>query len=116
MVDVAIIGLGAWGLCVLERTVSRARPGGELIRVHAIEPCEVGGAAYDAKQPDFLVLNNPCGQLSLYAPPDRDEETRAGKPTPGYGVGLFEWSQRRGYRWLDGCCVLDGEGTPISPR
>ncbi len=114
MIDVAVIGLGAWGLCVLERTVSRARSGGEQIRVHAIEPCEVGGVAYDAKQPDFLVLNNPCGQLSLYAPPERDEATRADTPTPGYGVGLFEWAQRRGYRWVDGRCVLDGEGTPIT--
>ena len=25
MIEMAIVGLGAWGLCVLERTVSRAR-------------------------------------------------------------------------------------------
>jgi uncharacterized NAD(P)/FAD-binding protein YdhS len=46
---------------------------------------------YSASQPDYLILNNPCGQLSLYAAPDEDED-------PAYALGLYEWAIKRGYR------------------
>ena len=109
MIDVAIVGMGAWGLCVLERTISRARSSGQQIRVHAIEPARVGGVAYDPAQPDYLVLNNACGQLSLYAPPVDDETM------PSYGLGLFEWARRRGYRWVGEECLISRVGTPVAP-
>ena len=70
MIEFAIVGLGSWGLCVLERTVSRARRSGTPIRVHVVEPGQLGGGVYATEQPDYLVLNNACGQLSLYASPD----------------------------------------------
>ncbi|HUJ67785.1 MAG TPA: FAD/NAD(P)-binding protein, partial [Acidimicrobiales bacterium] len=70
MTEFGIVGLGAWGLCVLERTVHRARKTGASVRVHVIEPGQLGGGVYSTSQPDFLVLNNACGQLSLYASPD----------------------------------------------
>ena len=38
MIEMAIVGLGSWGLCVLERTVSRARRVGTPVRVHVVEP------------------------------------------------------------------------------
>src|ERR1700689_1025867 len=93
MSEFAIIGLGSWGLCVLERTVNRARHVSSSIRVHVIEPGQLGGGVYSAAQPDYLVLNNPCGQLSLYATPDEDED-------PAYAMGLYEWALSRGYRRL----------------
>ena len=108
MIDVAIVGLGAWGLCVLERTISRSRSNGQQVRVHAIEPAHVGGVAYDVGQPDYLVLNNACGQLSLYAPPDDDETS------PSYGLGLFEWACRHGYRWVGEECLIGSGGTPVT--
>ena len=70
MIEFAIIGLGSWGLCVLERTVSRARMTTATVRVHVIQPGPPGGGVYSLDQPDYLVLNNACGQLSLYASPD----------------------------------------------
>ena len=82
MTEFAIVGLGPWGLCVLERTVSRARRISNHVRLHVIEPGELGGGVYAKEQPDYLVLNNPCGQLSLYASPDHDEN-------PPYAVGLY---------------------------
>jgi uncharacterized NAD(P)/FAD-binding protein YdhS len=91
MSEFAIVGLGSWGLCVLERTVYRARHLDASIRVHVIEPGQLGGGVYSAAQPDYLILNNPCGQLSLYAAPDHDDD-------PGYAVGLYEWALRQGYR------------------
>ncbi len=91
MIEFAIVGLGSWGLCVLERTVNRCRRIDTQVRVHVIEPGQLGGGVYSAAQPDYLLLNNPCGQLSLYASPDVDVD-------PGYAMGLFEWAVREGYR------------------
>ena len=51
--------------------------------IHVIEPGQLGGGVYSAAQPDYLILNNPCGQLSLYAAPDHDED-------PAYAVGLYD--------------------------
>ena len=84
MIEMAIVGLGSWGLCVLERTVNRARQVGTPVRVHVVEPGQLGGGVYAAEQPDFLVLNNACGQLSLYAAPDKDA-------LPPYAMGLHQW-------------------------
>jgi len=91
MSEFVIVGLGSWGLCVLERTVNRARRIDASVRVHVVEPGQLGGGVYSAAQPDYLILNNPCGQLSLYAAPEDDED-------PGYAVGLYEWALRQGYR------------------
>jgi uncharacterized NAD(P)/FAD-binding protein YdhS len=108
MIEFAIVGLGSWGLCVLERTVNRARHTTSSIRVHAIEPGQLGGGVYAMEQPDYLVLNNPCGQLSLYASPDPDED-------PPYAVGLYEWAVDRNYRWVGYECRIGTEGEPILP-
>lgn len=91
MSEFAIVGLGSWGLCVLERAVSRARQIDSSSRVHVVEPGQLGGGVYSAAQPDYLILNNPCGQLSLYAAPDFDED-------PPYAAGLYEWALNQGYR------------------
>lgn len=107
MIDVAIVGMGAWGLCVLERTISRARLTDHPIRVHAIESGVLGGAAYGPGQPDYFVLNNACGQLSLYASPDT-------AVTPGYSLSLFEWACSRGYRWVGDECRIGEGGRPIT--
>ena len=106
MIEFAIVGLGSWGLCVLERTVSRARRTSASIRLHVVEPGQLGGGIYAMQQPDYLVLNNPCGQLSLYASPDGDED-------PPYAVGLHEWAVEKGYRWVGYECRIGTEGVPI---
>jgi len=85
MTEFAIVGLGSWGLCVLERTVSRARLSEAPIRVHVVEPGQLGGGVYATEQPDYLVLNNACGQLSLYAATDN-------AMPPPYAIGLHEWA------------------------
>src|ERR1700733_2718124 len=108
MIEMAIVGLGSWGLCVMERTVRRAWRVRTPVRVHLVEPSQLGGGVYSAEQPDYLVLNNACGQLSLYASPDHDEE-------PPYAVGLYEWAVGRGYRWVDYECRIGAEGIPILP-
>jgi len=108
VIEFAIVGLGSWGLCVLERTVRCARRSGSDIRVHVVEPGQLGGGVYSSGQPDYLVLNNACGQLSLYASADHDEE-------PPYAVGLYEWAVGRGYRWVGYECRIDSKGSSILP-
>ena len=108
MIEMAVVGLGSWGLCVMERTVSRARRMGTPVRLHVVEPAQLGGGVYAAEQPDFLVLNNACGQLSLYAAPDGD-------PFPPYAVGLHAWAVVRGYRWVGYECRIGAGGDPILP-
>jgi hypothetical protein len=107
MVEVAIVGLGAWGLSVLERAVSvaRRRPR-TTVRLHVIEPGAPGGAQYSVDQPDYLVLNNACGQLSLYAAADH---------THADALGLYDWAVRTGYRWVGEECRIDPAGRPIEP-
>src|ERR1700734_2708997 len=106
MIEMAIVGLGSWGLCVMERTVRRAWRVRAPVRVHVVEPSQLGGGVYAAEQPDFLVLNNACGQLSLYAAPD-------GAALPPYAVGLHPWAVVRGYRWVGYECRIGAGGDPI---
>lgn len=106
--EFAIVGLGSWGLCVLERTVNHARHFDGSIRLHLVEPGQLGGGVYATEQPDFLVLNNPCGQLSLYASPEEGHH-------PSYAKGLYEWAVDQGYRWVGYECRRDPSGVEIRP-
>lgn len=106
--EFAIVGLGSWGLCVLERTVHHAHLTDSSIRVHVIEPGQLGGGVYSTAQPDYLILNNPCGQLSLYATPDYDAE-------PPYAKGLYEWAVERGYRRVGYEYRVNSGGEEILP-
>lgn len=112
MVKIAIVGLGPWGICALERIVSTARRGlrpGLEVEVHVVEPEVPGSGVYDVSQPDYLLLNNPCGQLSLYPFASEGDQ-------PPYGLGLYDWCVEQGYRWVGDQCVIDPSGSPIEPH
>jgi hypothetical protein len=112
LLRIAIIGLGPWGICALERVITGAHadlPPGVDVAVHVIEPGTPGSGVYDVTQPDYLLLNNPCAQLSLY--PFETEDYQ-----PCYGVGLYDWAVARGYRWIGERCVIDPAGQPIEPH
>jgi hypothetical protein len=112
LLRIAIVGLGPWGVCALERVVTTAReelrPGID-VAVHVIEPGTPGSGVYDVTQPDYLLLNNACRELSLYP-----FETEPDQPC--YGLGLFDWAVRRGYRWVGDRCAIDPTGQPIEPH
>ncbi len=74
-----------------------------------IEPGTPGSGVYDVTQPDYLLLNNPCGQISLY--PFASEADQ-----PGYGIGLYDWAVGQGYRWVGDACVRDPSGRAIDPH
>ncbi len=109
MLRIAIVGLGPWGVCALERVVTTAREElgpGVGIAVHVIEPGTPGSGVYDVSQPDYLILNNPCGELSLYPFETADDQ-------PCYSVGLYDWAVAEGYRWVGDRCLKDPKGQPI---
>ena len=111
MLRIAIVGLGPWGLCALERVVTLTRQDlsrGSEVAVHVVEPGTPGSGVYDITQPDYLLLNNPCGQLTLY--PFETESYQ-----PSYGVSLYDWVTARGYRWVGDRCAIDPSGDPIEP-
>jgi uncharacterized NAD(P)/FAD-binding protein YdhS len=78
------------------------------VRVHIVEPGTPGSGVYAVDQPDFLILNTPCGQVSLY--PWQDEG-----PSPQYAAGLFEWVTTTGYRWVGDTCQIGTAGREITP-
>jgi hypothetical protein len=109
--ELAVVGVGSWGLSALERLVTAAlrgeAPSGGFT-VHLIEPNPPGSGVYAADTPDYLLLNNPCGQLSLWA-----EE--AGIDLARYCVGLYDWASTEGYHW-DGWHCRQGPGRAITPH
>ena len=112
MLRIAIVGVGPWGLCALERVVTLARhdlPRGIDVTVHVVEPGTPGSGVYDITQPDYLLLNNPCGQLTLY--PFEAESCQ-----PSYGLSLYDWATAGGYRWVGNQCAVDPAGEPIEPH
>ena len=112
MLRIAIVGVGPWGVCALERVITTARQelrSGHDVAVHVIEPGSPGSGVYDVTQPDYLLLNNPCGQLSLYPFETEDDQ-------PCYAVGLYDWAVAQGYRWVGDRCAIDPRGQPIEPH
>ena len=107
MTEIAIIGLGSWGLSFLERIVTGSRAQWAPVRVHIVEPGTPGSGVYAVDQPDYLILNTPCGQVSLYPWEDTG-------PSPEYAVGLHEWVTATGYRWAGDSCQIGGSGREIT--
>jgi uncharacterized NAD(P)/FAD-binding protein YdhS len=101
-----MIGLGPWGLSALERLLegfdSQAGCRREAT-VHVIEPGRMGAGAYAAEQPDFFILNTPCGQHSLHPVAEQSS-------LPGF----FDWVQAQGYRWVGDRCQITSSGRPIT--
>lgn len=109
MTDVAIVGMGPWGLSVLERLVTGAieRPSsGHDLTVHVVEPGVPGSGVYGGPQPDYLILNTPCGQHSMYPFAAHDRA----------GMGFFEWAVASGYQWVGDRCDVTRRGRALTPH
>jgi uncharacterized NAD(P)/FAD-binding protein YdhS len=102
--SVAIIGLGSRGLGVLERIVALAgAEQAEQIIIHVIDPACTGAGVHDPGQPDYLLLNTTCGQVSMFP-----SQLSVGAATAGRGPNLHEWAVARGLR-------LAADGFSIGP-
>jgi uncharacterized NAD(P)/FAD-binding protein YdhS len=105
---VAIIGLGSRGLGVLERIAALA--GDEPVAVEVIDPSGTGAGVHDTGQPDYLLLNTTCGQISLF--PDRRS---VGTATAAQGPTLHEWAVSRGHRLAADGFTVGPEGRELRP-
>ena len=111
MTEVAVVGMGPWGLAVLERLVTGAIErgcGAPELTVHVIEPDEPGPGVYGGEQPDYLILNTPCGQHSMYPYPERASGRLA--------TGFYQWAVDSGYQWVGDRCQKSTSGTPLTPH
>lgn len=92
--SVAVIGLGARGLGVLERLVSLCRDLGAdrgRLCVEVIDPTCSGRGIHVREQPNYLRLHSPAGKVTMF--PDA-----ATLPGTGAGTGpsLLDWAVDRG--------------------
>jgi hypothetical protein len=111
LLRIAIVGLGPWGVCALERIVTTARRGlraGLEVEIHVIEPGTPGSGVYDPTQPDYLLLNSTCAAIALHPFADQAD-------LPSYCISLYDWADAQGYRWVGDFCSLDPSGRRIEP-
>jgi uncharacterized NAD(P)/FAD-binding protein YdhS len=108
--DIAVVGLGPWGLAFVERliAIAHADRSSDAITLHVIDPGAPGCGAFDTEQPDYLILNTPCGWHSVA--PELEP------PHPGTRQrSMMTWLLERDYRWEGDACRPGGSGRPVSP-
>jgi uncharacterized NAD(P)/FAD-binding protein YdhS len=104
-VSIAIIGL--------ERIVTLARLAGlapAQVRVEIIDPACTGAGVHDLSQPDYLLLNTTCSQVSMF--PD---SCTVGAATGLTGPSLYTWVTERGLRLAADGYTVGAAGRPIRP-
>ncbi|MFF7726392.1 FAD/NAD(P)-binding protein [Streptomyces sp. NPDC008001] len=108
---VCIIGFGSRGLGVLERIVTlTAAPewGGRPFTVDIVDSrCDATGI-HDPAQPDYLLLNTTCSQVSPFP-----EEATVGDTVGDRGPNLYAWVRERGLRLAEDGYTLGPVGREI---
>ncbi|HEY8472075.1 MAG TPA: FAD/NAD(P)-binding protein [Natronosporangium sp.] len=110
---VAIIGVGSRGLSVLERILTLAKRAGPAIgriTVALVDPRCDGAGVHATDQPDYLLLNTTCAQVSMF--PDA---ATVGDELDAPGPSLYEWATARGLRLAADGYTVGGEGRPLRP-
>lgn len=113
--NIAIIGIGPYGLCVLETLLRYLRDdtnqfylGSDVIRIHIIDPNQPGSGVHEMDLPDYLLLNTACGQLDLFG----SRYFSGAKPAPM--LNFLAWLRRENYT-IDhnGQIEISGSGREI---
>ncbi|HEY7143967.1 MAG TPA: FAD/NAD(P)-binding protein [Streptosporangiaceae bacterium] len=110
---IAIIGLGSRGLSVLERIITLAKlagPAAGRLRVDLVDPSCAGAGVHDPGQPDYLLLNTTCAQVSMF--PDA---CTVGADVDAPGPSLHEWVTSRGLRLAADGFTVGASGRAIRP-
>lgn len=109
---IAIIGCGPRGLSLLERLISVAAVSGQTIDVSLVEPGELGVGMHRTDQPDYLLLNTVCSQLTAFT-------DHSMLDTDGLlygGPSLFEWCRQRDIRVAADGYRCGDTGRPVQPH
>jgi methylaspartate mutase epsilon subunit len=88
---IALVGTGPRGVAVLERLAARLteRPPARPVEILALDAVEVGcGRIWRTDQPEYLLMNTPAGEVTMFSGPPDD-----GPPRAGAGPSLGEWWQ-----------------------
>ncbi|MGW7489057.1 FAD/NAD(P)-binding protein [Streptomyces sp. NPDC054786] len=110
--SVAIVGAGSRGLGIFERLVAHCLDRPAPLTVHLIDPQPFGAGFHLPGQPDHLLLNTVCAQLTAFADADMVDG-----PVPLSGPSLHAWCRQRDLRLADdGYTVRAGEGREIRPN
>ncbi|MDC0773759.1 FAD/NAD(P)-binding protein [Streptomyces sp. HD] len=110
--SIAIVGMGSRGLGILERLVSRCLAEPFDITVHLVDPRPPGPGLHRADQPDYLLLNTVCSQLTAFADP-----AMVTGPARTSGPSLYDWCRERDLRLQDdGYTVRAGIGRDVRPN
>ncbi len=104
-----MVGVGPWGLAILERLIAVAGRRRAPVVLHVIEPGVPGAGNFSVDDPDYLPLNTPCGQHVMHPATVESD-------MPAYAQSLFAWARRRGYRWVGDECRITTEGRELSPN
>lgn len=108
---VVIVGMGPWGLCVLERLLARVRAEGRHLSIDVVNPSPPGPGVHAQSTPDYLLMNTVCGQISLFG------ASVLGAGRGASGPSLFEWARDRSYRMANEDCVrCTSTGRELSPH
>ncbi|MEW1889412.1 FAD/NAD(P)-binding protein [Streptomyces sp. NPDC085659] len=107
-----IIGLGPRGLGVLERLTAHALATPSPLVVHLVDPGTEGPGFHRPDEPDHLLLNTVCAQVTAFADADMVDG-----PVPLTGPSLHDWCLQRDLRLdEDGFTVRPGRGREIRPN
>ncbi|WP_405898201.1 FAD/NAD(P)-binding protein [Streptomyces sp. NBC_00727] len=110
--SVVIIGVGSRGLGVLERLTAHTLAAPFPLVVHLVDPGIEGPGFHRSGEPDHLLLNTVCAQVTAFADADMVDG-----PVPLAGPSLHTWCQERDLRLgEDGFTVRPGRGRTIRPN
>ena len=111
-VSICIVGKGIRGASVLERIVAHARKDEKRtpLDIQLVDPHPYGPPQYDSRQPDWLLLNIVCSQVSLFP-----ESISAQGAEPIHGPSLFRWATDRGIRIPSSPPHLMEQGRLVGP-
>ncbi|MGW0278377.1 FAD/NAD(P)-binding protein [Streptomyces sp. NPDC003006] len=109
---VCIVGLGSRGCSVLERIVTLAQNSTSFstVCVDIVDPASSGQGLHATDQPDYLLLNTLCGEISMFP-----GEESVGAETGKDGPGLYEWVTERGLRMGPDGRTVSTTGRAIAP-
>jgi uncharacterized NAD(P)/FAD-binding protein YdhS len=110
--SIAVVGMGSRGLGVLERLVGMCLAEPFDLTVHLVDPRPPGPGFHRSDQPDYLLLNTVCSQLTAFA-----DAAMVTGPAGIAGPSLYDWCLERDLRVQDdGYTVRPGVGRAVRPN
>lgn len=89
-INIAIVGLGPRGLCILERLIANLKEFSDAsaldINVHLFDPNMPGSGCHSMTQPDYFLVNTVASQITQFSDPSVQD---AGPVLPG--PSFYEW-------------------------